>query len=281
MLIILIVVLSSITAYLIYENRELYQVYEEAQADKTELERIKSNLEGELRSIYNRYDSLKTENDTINRLLTVEQDKIEQLLKVNANIRYKIHLYEKELGTIREVLRSYVVQIDSLNQANVALRSENLEVKQQLHQEKRKSQSLAKERDQLTETVEMASVLSAKNINIEGLNRRNNEKDKVKKIEKLRVCFTLRENSVVKPGEKVVYIRIIRPDDVTLTSGMEFFELNGQQTICTAHREVDYQNKDIDMCIFWTNDGDLIPGTYQVGIYTEGNQVGSSSFTLK
>jgi len=280
-LIILVAVLSVIMGYMIYENRELYQVYEESQEDKAELERIKSNLETELMSIYQQYDSLKTENDTINLMLMAEQSKIEQLLKVTANSRYKINLYEKELETIRQVLRSYVVQIDSLNQANIALRSENIEVKQELRKSQRETESLAKQTEELTEKVELASVLSAKDISAVGLNRRNNEKDKIKSIEKLRVCFTLRENSVIPAEEKTVHIRIARPDEVILTAGMNFFDFEGEQIICTASREVDYQNTDVDLCIFWTNDGQLIPGTYQLNIFTDGNNIGSSSFTLK
>lgn len=281
LLIVLIVILSAVLGYLIYENQQLYQVYLESQEDKAELERIKNNLETELRNIYNQYDSLKTENDTINKLLDVEQQKIEQLLKLNADNRYKIHLYEKELETIRKVLKSYVIQIDSLNQANITLRSENVEVRKQLKKVQKESESLTKEKDELTEKVEIASVLSAKNILITGLNDKGKERAKLKGIAKLRVCFTLRENAILPPGEKIVYVRIARPDEVILTAGLNFFEFEGEQIVYTASREVDYQNTDIDLCIFWTNDGQLIEGTYQVNIFAEGNNIGSISFSLK
>ena len=281
LLMILIIILAGVLGYLIYENQQLYKVYLESQQDKAELERIKNNLESELRNIYDQYDSLKTENDTINKLLAAEQQKIDQLLKINADNRYKIHLYEKELETIREVLKSYVIQIDSLNQANIVLRSENVEVRKQLKKVQKESESLAKEKDALTEKVEIASVLSAKNITITGLNDKGKEREKLKGIAKLRVCFTLRENAILTPGNKIVYIRIARPDEVILTSGLNFFEYEGEQIVYTASREVDYQNKDIDMCIFWTNDGQLIAGTYQVNIFTDANNIGSTYFSLK
>ena len=281
LLILLIVILSSVLGYLIYENNKLYKIYEESLQDKAELERIKNNLENELRNIYVQYDSLKTENDTINTLLAAEQQKIEQLLKINANDRYKIHLYEKELETIRQVLRSYVVQIDSLNQANLVLRTENVEVRQQLRKVQKESEVLAKEKDELTEKVEIASVLSAKNITITGLNDKGKERAKLKGIDKLRVCFTLRENPILQPGEKIIYIRIARPDEVILTSGLNFFEFEGEQIVYTASREVDYQNVDIDLCIFWTNDGQLIEGTYNVNIFADGYNIGSNTFILK
>jgi hypothetical protein len=280
-LIALIIILAAVLGYLIYENQGLYKDYVASQQDKAELERIKNNLEGELRNIYLQYDSLKTENDTINEKLAAEQQKIERLLKLNANNVYKIHLYEKELETIRQVLRSYVVQIDSLNQANIALRTENVEVRQKLRKVQKESENLTKEKNELTEKVELASVLSAKNIIVTGLNNKGKERTKSKAIEKLRVCFTLRENAVLPTGEKIIYIRIARPDEVILTSGLNFFEYEGEQIVYSASREVDYQNVDIDMCIYWTNDGQLIEGTYQVNIFADGKNIGSTSFVLK
>lgn len=277
----LIIILAAVLGYLIYENQQLYQVYLESQKDKAELERIKNNLETELRNIYKQYDSLKTENDNINQLRIEEQHKIEQLLTFNADNRYKIHLYEKELETIRKVLRSYIIQIDSLNQSNIALRSENVEVKKQLKKVQKESESLVKEKEELTAKVEIASVLTAKDISITGLNDKGKERTKLKGIAKLRVCFTLRENAILPPGEKIIYIRIARPDEVILTSGLNFFEYEGEQIVYTASREVDYQNTDIDLCIFWTNDGQLIAGTYQVNIFADGNNIGSTSFSLR
>ena len=54
----------------------------------------------------------------------------------------KIEVFSKdELETIRKVLRSYIVQIDSLNQANIVLRTENIEVKKQLRQSERERES--------------------------------------------------------------------------------------------------------------------------------------------
>lgn len=277
-LIILIIALCCVIAYLGFTYNNLKK---QSEIEKTELERQKGNLENELKSIYNQYDSLKTENDTMNLKLLAEQQRIEKLLKVNANNVYKIRMYEKELETIREVLKSYVYQIDSLNQANIALRTENIEVKQKLKQTEIEKEELTVQKKELTQVVEKASVLSAKNIVITPLNKRSKENLNADKVDKIRTCFTIRENAVIPPGNKTVYLRIARPDDVILTSGVDLFEYQGEQIIFTASREVQYENTDIELCIFWTNDGQLTPGTYRVNIYVEGNDIGSTTFTLK
>jgi hypothetical protein len=277
-LIILIIILSCAIIYLGFTYNNLKK---QSEIEKTELERQKSNLETELQSIYNQYDSLKTENDTMNLKLLAEQQRIEKLLKISANNVYKIRMYEKELETIRQVLKSYIYQIDSLNQSNIALRSENIEVKQKLRQTEIEKDELTVQKEELTQMVEKASVLSAKNIVITPLNKRSKENLRSDKVDKIRTCFTIRENSVIPPGNKIIYLRIARPDDVILTSGVNLFEYQGEQVVFSASREVQYENVDIELCIFWTNDGQLIPGTYRVNIYVDGNDIGSITFALK
>ena len=276
--IVLVIILAGAIGYLWYTYSDLKQ---QSAEEKAELERQKDQLEDELMDIYGQYDSLKTENDTMNLKLQAEQARIEKLLKINANNVYKIRMYEKELGTIRKILRSYVVQIDSLNLANQELRAQNLEVRQELQRIESEKQELTEVRDELSSKVEMASVLSAKNIVITPLNKKSKENFKTVRVVKLRTCFTLRENPILEPGPKIIYMRVVRPDDVILTSGVNFFEYQGEQIVFSASREVSYENVDVDMCIYWNNDGQLLPGTYKVHLYADGHEIGTSGFGLR
>jgi hypothetical protein len=76
-------------------------------------------------------------------------------------------------------------------------------------------------------------------------------------------------------------MRIARPDDVILTAGMNFMDFGGEQIVYTASREVSYENVDVDMCIYWQNDGQLVPGAYDLNLYADGYVIGSTSFALK
>lgn len=276
--IILVTVLAAAIGFLWFTYSDLKK---ESAEEKIELERQKDKLEVELMDIYGQYDSLKTENDTMNLKLQEEQARIEKLLKINANNVYKIHMYQKELGTIRKVLKSYVVQIDSLNLANQELRAENIEVRQELRRVETEKLELTEVTDKLSSKVEKASILNAKDIVITPLNKKSKENHKTIRVVKLRTCFTLRENPILEPGPKIIYIQIIRPDDVILTSGVNFVDVQGEQILYSASREVSYENVDVDMCIFWNNDGQLVPGTYKVHLYADGNEIGTSGFGLK
>ena len=141
---------------------------------------------------------------------------------------------------------------------------------------------LEKAREELTSKVTVASVIQAKDIVAVALNKKRKETTELRNLDKVRVCFTLRENPIAAAGNKVVYLRVVRPDQLVITPSPDnLFEIKGEQLIFSANRAVDYANADIEMCIFLDNTGDFIPGTYNVELYLDGEQIGTGSFTLK
>jgi hypothetical protein len=261
---------------------KLYIDNQKLQDSNEVLETEKVRLEGELNELIVEYDSLKTENDSINVMLEAEQQKIRRLLQIQASNTSKIRMYKKELETLRKIMRSYIVQIDSLNTRNKMLTEENIQVKEQLAAVETEREELTATKEKLTAKVKLAEKLNAKNINAEGLNKRSKEKSKINKIEKIRVCFTIRENAVSEAGTKTVYLRIIRPDEIVLSSPEAgLFTHQGQQMVYSAKRDLDYENQDIDMCIYWNAEEELVEGTYNVVLYAEGHEIGSTTFALQ
>jgi len=278
-LIVLILLLAAALGYLVYQ-------YQHQKSRMVEMEEVltseKDSLAHELEHLMFRYDTLKTSNDSLNEQISLEKKRIQYLLQLQASNAQKIKLYKREIGTLRAIMKSYIRQIDSLNTRNKMLTEENIQVKSQLKTVRKTKEKLEKEKEELTGKVQIASVILAKNIIITPLNKKGKEKNKIGKINKLRVCFTLRENPIAEAGYKTVYLRIQRPDSIIL-SGPEavVFPVDETKLVCSAKREVEYLNKDLDMCIYWNNDGSLIPGKYNVYLYLEGYQIGQSSFLLK
>jgi len=278
LLIAIIIILSIILAFLVY-------IHFDQKSKMVEMEEVltseKDSLANELSGLMYQYDTLKTNNDSMNIEIGVQQDKIKRLLSVQVSNAQKIRLYKKELSTLRTVMKSYIIQIDSLNTRNVELVAENKNVRGQLKEVEDSNIELSKIKEELNSQVEMASVLQAKNILAIPLNVKGKEKQKISKIAKIRVCFTLRENPIALAGEKEVFLRIIRPDEIVVTSSVEnLFEFIDKQLVYSAKRMVDYMNQDIDMCIYWNNDGQLIPGNYVAELYLEGNLIGNTLFVL-
>ncbi len=248
---------------------------------ETVLTQEKDSLANELRHMVIAYDTLKSTNDTLNAGLEKERTRIVRLLSINASDVQLIRKYKSEITTMRSIMKSYIVQIDSLNSRNKLLAAENTEIRQQISQVRNSNTELSKVKEELNSKVELASIIQAKDITAVSLNKKRKETSRINLLDKLRICFTLRENPLAKAGTKEVYMRVIRPDSLVITSSPDnLFEYKGNKMIYSASREVEYMNQDIEMCIFLDNNGDFVIGNYSVELYLEGNIIGRTNFIL-
>jgi hypothetical protein len=109
------------------------------------------------------------------------------------------------------------------------------------------------------------------------------ENNRAGKVDKIRSCFTLSENTLAKAGKKYIYLQVIGPDGKVISSSSgNVVSINGVNTIFTERKEIDYANQSIDVCIYYdvTQDA-LSKGSYVVKLFCDGSQIGSDSFTLK
>ncbi|MGI6338446.1 MAG: hypothetical protein ACOXZV_03605 [Bacteroidales bacterium] len=248
---------------------------------ETVLTEEKDSLANELRLMIHGYDTLKTDNDTLMANLERERNRIVKLLEINASNVQLIKKYRSEISTMREIMKSYIVQIDSLNTRNKELVAENLNIRTQMTQVQESNVALTRVKEELGAKVEVASVIQAKDITAVTLNKKRKETTRINLIDKLRICFTLRENPIAAAGEKEVFMRVIRPDSLVITTSPDnLFDYNGNKLVYSASRLVDYMNQDIEMCIFLDNTGDFIAGNYSVELFLENNIIGRTTFML-
>ena len=248
---------------------------------ETVLTQEKDSLANELKLMVAAYDTMKTNNDTLNANLEKEKKRIIQLLSINASNAQLIKKYRSEITTMRDIMKSYIVQIDSLNSRNKLLVAENTQFRQEIVKVQNTNVQLEKEKEELTTKVETASVIQANNIVAAALNKKRKETNRLNLIESLRVCFTLRENAIARAGQKEVFMRVIRPDSLVITGSPDnLFDYRGNKIIYSEKRSADYMNQDLEMCIFLTNTGDFIVGNYSIELYLEDNLIGRTTFML-
>ncbi|NOZ47153.1 MAG: hypothetical protein GXO79_10285 [Chlorobi bacterium] len=255
-------------------------------AQMAQTTREKENLSVELDNLLHEYDGLKTDNDSLNSQMLIEQDKIKQMLvevrRVKATNVSLIAKYKKELGTLRQIMRGYIVQIDSLNTLNIKLMDENVAVKNKYTAVQKNYNELSQKTEDLSSKVEIASVIKTDNLEAIATNKKSKPVSKAKKVDKIKVCMTLDENPIAKPGLKDVFVRIISPEDLVLASSADdLFTFNNEKIVFSAKRQVEYLNVDIDLCIYWKNNQELTSGKYLVDVYTDGKLIGSTSLELK
>lgn len=253
-----------------------------------EIRAEKDSIQFELTEIASSYDSLKTENDTINEALFVAQAKVKDLLlevEQTKKVSYaKISGYQQQVTTLRGIMRDFVVQIDSLNRRNEQLMAENQEVKQQYKQVEQKNEQLNKEIDRQQERLKRAAQLEARELVAEALNKVSKPTKRANRAEKIRIYFVLGQNATAKRGPKKIYARIMRPDQLLMVkSENDVFQFEDLKIQYSAMREPVYEGKDLPVAIWWdnTNEPALMPGTYTINLFADGNEIGETSFTIK
>lgn len=282
---IIVVVLSILLitlTYLYFKQRN------EDRAVASQLTVEKDSIASELSKMVVNYNSLKTENDTLNNTITVTKNKVSDLLKEVEHVKnvsfQQISKYREETNTLRNIMRSYIVQIDSLNQRNQQLMSENLDVKKQYTEAKSANQQLIEEKKKLEQTVSLAAQLEAADLKAVGINARGKEQTKANKIEKIKIDFSLSKNLTAKRGAKNIYVRIQRPDQILLLkSDKDVFAFENMKIPYSAMREVEYEGNELPVSIYWDNENksDLISGKYTVDVFADGTNIGTTTFDVR
>ena len=282
---IIIIILALLVIFFVIDKIHQKQKTQEIITQLEESNTEKQNISNEMKELLMQYEELKTNNDTLNAKLEAEQQRIkgliEELKYVKSSNAAKIKQYKKELETLRKIMRSYVVQIDSLYTKNQELIKENAQVKNEYRIVISENQELNTKKDSLESTVKKAAELKALNLIATGINKRGKKTNRISKLDKIKVCFAIDENVIAPQGEKWVYIRIAKPDKYVLhESDDDLFTFEGKQIAYSAKRMVNYQGELTDMCIYWKKSETLIPGLYYVDVFADGALIGTTAFTL-
>jgi peptidoglycan hydrolase CwlO-like protein len=252
------------------------------------LDTERQDLAVELESMKIQYDTLSVTNTEMQAKIDEQENELAALLKKVKNKDYDIRKLKAEAETLRGIMKNYIAQIDSLNRANAQLTAERDSESQRANSAEAKGRELESELNTSREMTAKGSVLSTGEFQNIALRERNSgksvETDRASKAETIKSCFNIRKNTIAKPGNRMIQMAIIGPDGQVLTgkkSGTT--TINGAQVQYSESREVEYQQADTDVCIYFTaNEGyEYKKGNYKIFIYEGGNMIGTSSITLK
>jgi FtsZ-binding cell division protein ZapB len=279
--IVLSVILVAMTVLFFMQRREHGMIMGNIRAEK-------DSIQNELTQIVAGYDLLKTENDTINEQLVYAQAKVRDLLievEQTKRVSYeKINDYQKQVTTLRGIMRDFVVQIDSLNKRNEQLMAENTQVKEQYKEVEIKNEQLSQDKQKLEKNLQRAAQLGVRDFVAEALNSRGKDTRFAKNAETIRINFVLGKNVTSKRGAKNIYVRIMRPDQLLLTkSANDLFQFEDLKIPYSAVREVNYEGQDLPVNIYWDNTGEsaFMVGTYTIDLFADGNNIGTTTLELK
>lgn len=245
----------------------------------------KQDLTNQMVQLRTEYDSLSTSNDTLSVRLGEEREKIDILIerinKTDATNRARMREYEKELGTLRSIMRSYIHQIDSLNTLNIALREDATQARQKATEATRQYEELRSTTDAYAKQVELGAMLKGRSFTMIGILENSKESDRSSRIVKLKMCCSIIENSIAEKGPRKIYMRIKGPDGLLLTNADQgVFNMAGEQLIYSAVREIDYQGSEVEICIFFGG-VPFTKGIYTAEVFTEEGKLGVADVLLR
>lgn len=259
----------------------------------------KQQVEYDLMAMYQQYDTLQTNNVILNDKLELEKERILSLINDLQNSDLDIEAikeFKHKSETIGLIMNDYIAQINKLNNENKALKIENQIVKDE-------NQEFKQENKNLIRKVNIAKKLTANNITVEVLNKRNRETEYARKVFKIKICLTVVENKLIKKGNKIIYIRITDPNGYTLINEKsDIFHYNRNEIAYSIRKDINYENKNEDVCMYWITDGLLnesrhieisdvneedinmdfeIKGKYTIDIFIDGKHITEKQFILK
>lgn len=252
----------------------------------SELEDEKRDLTEQMESLQNDYATLSSDYDSINSQLDTSRaevaDLLERIKKTNATNRAKMRQYEKELGTLRSIMRNYIVQIDSLNTLNHKLTAEAAAARREAAASKAESAQLSQQVENLTGQVAAGSVIKARGLHIAAYNSSDKVTDRSSRTVRLLTSLSLVENDLAPKGPVRVFIRVKDPDGIILTnSNRSSFTFNGETMVASASRRVDYEGSEVDLSIYLNDIPEYRKGVYTVEAYTEQAFLGKSELMLR
>lgn len=253
----------------------------------TALNTEKAQIQTELNTLMVNYDSIHTNNEALQSELSDAQTKVKDLLLEVGQVKKvsydQISQYRQEVTTMRNIMKNYIIQVDSLNRRNQILMAENQQVKENFAQSESKNQQLEKEKEHLQEKIKVAQQLEATELIAVGINRRGKEAESARRAEQIRVSFTLSKNITAPRGNKMIYVRIQKPNQVLLQqSPDDLFQFEDLKIPYSAKREVTYEGNALPVNIFWDNEGQpFLEGEYTVDVFADGNNIGTTKFLMK
>jgi hypothetical protein len=312
---VIVMTLLAVNAYLLFNKYKQDKVISGQQADIEEADKLKIELEKQYYQALTNLEEMRTGNEELNAVIDQQKQELRQqkqriegllgngrqLKKARAaidNLNVQVKQYIARIGQLKMeneqlalerdslsgISKLLLENLDSAQRANLKLAGETVWLSSQKDQ-------LAAEREEMAETLTLASVVKVKMVEVTGLKERNSgkmvKKKFAKNVEQLRVCFETKANDITVPGLERFYVRIINPVGETIAvdelgSGVLRLAGSGEEVRYTLWKEADYQNRESEICVSWKpQNGAFQKGQYKVEVYNKNHLAGKGELVLK
>jgi len=280
----LILLVAGGGVYLYMQMEEVKKALSETEVTLDNEIDLKEQNIAELNALKAEYEGLKSNNDSINQILNTKIEEIESLKKkvyFYSRQSYDVSKYKKEIKQLTEALKHTYKVIDSLNVANKYLADSTDSLNSALTEQLKIDAEKTQEMEVMAEKIDRGSTLKVQNLIAEPVNKKGKLSLKAKKVTEIKIMGKIGENFVVDPGTKTIYARIIDPSGAVITESQDnSFEFEDEQLIFTTSKDIQYTNNETKLSMSF-KPKEVPTGKYEVKLFAEGKQIGSTGFFLK
>lgn len=290
-----LIIIVGITLLIVFSSKSNNEKAEQIQAQEQQIRELQDVLEVDKLEMKNQYEDfarqyneLKTQinNDSLIAQLELEQQRTQELLaeleRTRSSDAAEIMRLKKELATMREVLKSFVAEIDSLNRVNAQLTQENTNLREQQQVQQQQISNLSSRNESLSGQVAIAAQLNATNISIIAKNRKGKAAKKVADVKQFQISFNIARNVTASTGMRTVYIRILKPTGELAGGGHGTFAFENRQLEYTIRKDgVEFDGEDTPVTMYWEVNEMLVAGNYRIQIFVDGNEIGSDNVNFE
>lgn len=279
----LVIILACVAALLaVVLGALLYQrngLVEELESEKSELAQQMKDLQSDFSQLSSDYDNINSQLDTSREQVAML---IEKLNKTEATNRAKIRQYEKELGTLRTIMKGYIVQIDSLNTLNKRLTADAAAARREAAEARSANEELTMQVEDLSSKVNAGKVVRARGVSLTAYYSNDKAGDRHSRVRYMVAGLTLVENSLADHGPMRIYVRVKDPEGILLmNNASEEFTSEGEVLQATASRDVDYEGGEVDLSIYVNDTGEFVKGVYTLEVYSDRSLLGKAECMLR
>jgi cell division protein FtsL len=285
---VIIVLLLIVLVVLGFLYVQQHQKTEKKIAELNQVNTEKETLTFQYQDLLEDFEGLETSNDSIASQLSVEKERIKELMtelrSTKAQNKNEIGKYKKELKTLRDIMKGFIHQIDSLNTLNIQLTEENIEIKKQYHSAKNENKQLTKKFEEASDKVALASVIKAVNVNMLSYNHKGKITTRARKTKRFAVNFSLDENVIAPKGVKNIYVRITDPNaHILIEDNQPVFSYEGEEIAYSSVRQIEYNGELTNATVYFEleDEGVIDEGNYTVDIFCDGSMIGTTISLLK
>ncbi|MBC3783679.1 hypothetical protein [Spirosoma utsteinense] len=206
------------------------------------------------------------------------------LARYDAKIKqYEAFLVEKDtlIANLQRENVTLATNVKVLDEENTGLKTERQKLTDSVT-------TVVTQNQELSTKVTRAAALKAQNVKVFAVNAKGKVKEddayKAKRLDKIKLVYTLLDNPLTREEPKDVYVRVLDPQGAVVSdmaNGSGTFSVDGNETIYTTKQTVNYTSNGQNVELLYTRGIPYKPGKYTVELYAEGFRIGAGEFAIR